>query len=67
MNKNILILTNMLFLFTLGSLIMDVGLLDKIMNEIRPETMGEWYNFAQYNLKTMHDKLENYNNSVWGK
>jgi hypothetical protein len=37
------------------------------MNEIRPETMVEWYNFAQYNLTTMQDKLENHNTSVWGQ
>jgi hypothetical protein len=37
------------------------------MNEIRPETMVEWYNLAQYNLKTMQDKMENYKISVWGQ
>jgi hypothetical protein len=57
----------MLFPFTLGTLIIDVGLIDKIMNEIKPRTMFEWYNLAQYNLKTMQDKLENYNEGVWGQ
>ena len=57
MNKYIMILTNMLFPLTLGNVIIDVGLLDKIMNEISPETMVEWYNLAQYNLKAMQDKL----------
>jgi uncharacterized membrane protein len=67
MNKNVLIQTNMLFPFTLGSLITDVGLIDKIMNEIKPETMVEWSNSAQYNLKTMQDKLKNYNEGVRGQ
>jgi hypothetical protein len=66
MNKNILI-TNMLFPFTLGSLIIDDGLLDKFMNEISPETMVEWYNLVQYNFKTMQDKLENYSDEFGGK
>jgi hypothetical protein len=51
----------MLFPLTLGSLIIDAGLIDKIMNEIKPETMVEWYNLAQYDLKTTQDKLEYYN------
>jgi hypothetical protein len=57
----------MLFPFTLGSLLIDVGLIDKIVNEIKPQTMVEWYNSAQDNLKTMQDKLENYNEGVWGQ
>lgn len=35
------------------------------MNEIRPETLVEWYNLAQYNLKTMKDKLKICNDVVW--
>jgi hypothetical protein len=29
--------------------------------------MVEWYNSAQYGLRNMQDKLENYNEGVWGQ
>ena len=63
MNKNTIL--NKLFPFTLGSTIIDPELLNKITNEISPETLLEWYHLTQYYLKSMQNKLENYSDSAW--
>ena len=64
MKKTTAILNNK-FPFTFGSIIIDSELLNNVINEIKPETLVEWYCLTQYDIKIMKNKLENYDSKVW--